>query len=423
MKDDDAQKPRSRVRSDAMELEALLDGRRFRRVFLIVLDSLGIGIMPDAPDEDAGAHTLDSICRAVGAPDASRLMALGLGNIEGVTAFPEAIFPEGCYGRMAETSPGKDTTTGHWEIAGVPLDFAFPTYPDGFGDELLGKIAAEAGIPGWLGDEPASGTEIIERLGPEHVESGKPIVYTSADSVLQIAAHEEHFGLERLLDLCRIAREATRDLGIARIIARPFVDAPEGSEHRFQRTYNRKDFSLVPPRPTVLDAIKARGIPVVGVGKIEDIFAGTGVTKSVPTKGNEDGMRRTTALGRDLAVGLVFVNLVDFDMAYGHRRDPAGYRRCIEEFDSELRLLEGALREDDLVLLTADHGNDPTNGEHTDHTREYVPLLAYGEQVKSGVDLGTRTSFADIGATLAEVFGVEHDGPGTSFLSEIEDAR
>ena len=415
----DAPKPPGDLRAKALGLDSELEARRSRRVFLIVLDSLGIGELPDAPPEDAGAHTLDSICRAVGAPEASRLLSLGLGNIAGVSAFPEAICPEAAFGRMAETSPGKDTTTGHWELAGVPLERAFPTFPDGFSEELLGAIAEAAGIPGWLGNEPASGTEIIERLGPEHVESGKPIVYTSADSVLQIAAHEDHFGLDRLLALCAEARDKTLELGIARIIARPFVDAPEGSAQRFERTYNRRDFSLTPPAPTVLDALKQRGVPVVGVGKIEDIFAGTGVTLSVHTKGNDDGMRRTTSLARDLALGLVFVNLVDFDMAYGHRRDAAGYRGAIEAFDAALAGLEKELREEDLVILTADHGNDPTNDRHTDHTREFVPLIAFGERVKGGLDLGTRTSFADVGATIAEAFGVEHDGPGTSFLGEL----
>lgn len=416
----DQPNPPAHLRTDAVELEARLAGQRFRRVFLVVLDSLGVGELPDAPEEDRGAHTLDNICRAVGAPQAPRLLSLGLGNIEGVGAFPEAIFPEGAFGRMAETSPGKDTTTGHWEMAGVPLERAFPTFPDGFSDELLGAIAAEAGVPGWLGNTPASGTEIIERLGPEHVASGKPIVYTSADSVLQIAAHEGSFGLERLLDLCRVAREHTRELGIARIIARPFVDAAEGASTRFQRTYNRRDFSLAPPRPTVLDALKDAGVPVVGIGKIEDIFAGTGVTRSLHTEGNMDGMHRILEEMREFIAGLVFVNLVDFDMAYGHRRDPAGYREAIEQFDRGLAAIQEVMRAEDLLLLTADHGNDPTNGRHTDHTREYVPLLAFGKRVRAGVDLGTRRSFADVGATLAQVFGVTHDGPGASFLEEIQ---
>ncbi len=412
-------RPPASLRTEALEVSRRLAGMKFRRVFLIVLDSVGIGVMPDAPPEDAGAHTLDNICLTAGPPMAPRLMSLGLGNIEGVNCFPAAVIPEGAFGRMAEVSAGKDTTTGHWEMAGVPLDKAFPTFPGGFTEELLGAIAGAAELPGWLGNEPASGTEIIERLGPEHIDSGKPIVYTSADSVLQIAAHEEHFGLERLLKLCETARAMTLDLGIARIIARPFVDAPEGSEHRFQRTYNRRDFSLEPPRPTLLDQFVAQGVPVVGVGKIEDIFAGNGVSYSLHTSGNDDGMDKTCEVAEHLMAGLVFVNLVDFDMNFGHRRDPAGYRKAIEEFDVALAKLESIRREDDLFILTADHGNDPTNDKHTDHTREYVPLVAFGDRAKGGLDLGTRSTFADVAATVADVFRIDYEGAGTSFLPEL----
>ena len=397
-----------------------LAGRRGRRVFLLVLDSLGVGAMPDAPDfGDAGAHTLDHICEAAGTPEAPRLQALGLGNIEGVDAFPAAAVPEGAFGKMSEASAGKDTTTGHWEMAGVPLDRAFPTFPDGFDEDLLAAIAERTGVTGWLCNAPASGTEVIEQHGPEHVATGKLIVYTSADSVLQIAAHEEAFGLKRLLEVCEVARELTLERGLARVIARPFVDAEEGSTNRFERTYNRRDFSLTPPKPTVLDQLKAAGVPVVGVGKIEDIFAGHGLTRAVHTKGNEDGMVQTGSLVRDLDHGLVFLNLVDFDMLFGHRRDPAGYRGAIEAFDQALVEIEGDRREDDIFILTADHGNDPTNGDHTDHTREFVPLLVYGDCVQGGVSLGTRSTFADIGATIAEAFGVRHDGAGSSFLEEI----
>ena len=391
-----------------------------RRVFLLVLDSLGVGAMPDAGAfGDEGAHTLDHICEAAGAPEAPRLTALGLGNIEGVERFPASSDPEACFGRMSEASAGKDTTTGHWEMAGVPLERAFPTFPQGFDAALLDAIAARTGVPGWLCNAPASGTEVIERYGPEHLESGKPIVYTSADSVLQIAAHEGCFGLERLLEVCAVARELTLDLGLARVIARPFVDAEPGAATRFQRTYNRRDFSLTPPRPTVLDRLDEAGVPVVGVGKIEDIFAGHGLTRAVHTKGNGDGMERTGDLVRELDRGLVFLNLVDFDMLFGHRRDPAGYRAAIEAFDRALVEIERDRRPGDLFILTADHGNDPTNQTHTDHTREFVPVLAYGEGVARGVSLGTRSTFADIGATIAEVFGVDHDGAGSSFLGEI----
>lgn len=391
-----------------------------RRIFLLVLDSLGVGAMPDAPDfGDAGAHTLDHICEAAGAPDAPRLRALGLGNIEGVDAFPATDSPEAAFGKMSEASAGKDTTTGHWEMAGVPLDQAFPTFPDGFDGELLAAIAERTGVSGWLCNAPASGTTVIEQYGPEHVETGKLIVYTSADSVLQIAAHEGSFGLDRLLEVCEVARELTREQGLARVIARPFVDAAPGAANRYERTYNRRDFSLIPPKPTVLDGLKAAGVPVVGVGKIEDIFAGHGLTQAVHTKGNDDGMVQTGSLVRDLDRGLVFLNLVDFDMLFGHRRDPVGYRGAIEAFDRALVEIEGGRRADDLFILTADHGNDPTNGDHTDHTREFVPLLVYGDRVRRGTPLGTRTTFADIGATIAEAFGVPHDGAGSSFLEEI----
>lgn len=402
------------------------DVRQFQRVFLIVLDSLGVGAMPDAHEfgdlatgGDAGSHTLDHICQSVGAPNAPRLLSLGFGNIEGVESFPAAVIPEGAYGRLAEVSAGKDTTTGHWEMAGVPLDRAFPVFPDGFSVELLAAIAEEAEIEGWLGNEPASGTEIIERLGQESIDSGKPIVYTSADSVMQIAAHEKHFGRKRLRKLCRIARRHTLELGIARIISRPFIDAKPGTGAKFKRTYNRRDFSLAPPRPTLLDALKKHGVPVVGVGKIGDIFAQQGLTRTVHTNGNANGMLRTHECVREQATGLVFVNLVDFDMLFGHRRDPAGYKACIEEFDEALGKLEFDRRDDDLFLITADHGNDPTNQQHTDHTREYVPILAFGTHVKSGHDLGTRSTFADIGATVAHALNVPFAGAGTSFLKEI----
>jgi phosphopentomutase len=304
-------------------------------------------------------------------------------------------------------------------MAGVPLDSAFPVFPDGFSDELLGAIAAEAGIEGWLGNEPASGTEIIERLGPESIDTGKPIVYTSADSVMQIAAHEKHFGRKRLRLLCRIARRHTKELGIARIISRPFIDARPGAAEKFKRTYNRRDFSLLPPKPTVLDALKKAGVPVVGVGKIGDIFAAQGLTRTVHTNGNANGMVRTHECVKEQATGFVFVNLVDFDMLYGHRRDPAGYRACIEEFDEALGKLEIDRRDDDLFLITADHGNDPTNQQHTDHTREYVPILAFGTHVKGGHNLGTRATFADVGATVAHALNVPFGGAGTSFLKEI----
>jgi phosphopentomutase len=266
-----------------------------------------------------------------------------------------------------------------------------------------------------LGNEAASGTEIIERLGNEHLASGKPIVYTSADSVFQVAAHEEHFGLERLLEICAVARELLTPLGVGRVIARPFVGQPG----TFKRTYNRRDYSLLPPRETTLDRLQAADIPVIGVGKIEDIFAGRGVTASHHTEGNRDGMQRTLALVDETDEGLIFVNLIDFDMLYGHRRDAAGYRAALEEFDRDLLTLTQRLRPGDLLLLTADHGNDPTHSPGTDHTREFVPVIAAGPGLVTDVDLGTRDTFADIGATVEEFLGLEAAGPGESFYPDL----
>lgn len=392
------------------------DGPALRRVFLIVLDSLGVGALPDAARfGDEGTHTLDHLIEASGGLEVPRLTALGLGNVPGVERLPGVEHPAGAFGRCAELSPGKDTSTGHWEMMGCVLEREFPTYPDGFPDEILAPFLARTGLPGVLENRAASGTEVIARLGEEHVRSGKPIVYTSADSVFQVAAHEVHFGLERLYEVCRVAREILEPYGVGRVIARPFVGEP-GS---FERTYNRRDYSLLPPRPTVLNRLAEADVPVVGVGKIEDIFAGSGVGRSVHTEGNADGMEHTIALARELERGLVFVNLVDFDMLYGHRRDSAGYARALEQFDRALVRLEGQLGSDDLVLLTADHGNDPTFVQTTDHTREYVPILASGERVLPGAELGTRASFADIGATVAAALAVDWDGPGESFLAAM----
>ncbi len=387
-----------------------------RRVFLIVLDSLGVGALPDADRfGDAGAHTLDHLVHAAGGLDVPRLVALGLGMVPGVRSLPRVREPEGAYGRAAEVSPGKDTSTGHWEMVGCSLDEAFPVYPRGFPSEIIDEFVARARLPGVLCNEPASGTEVIARLGDEHVASGKPIVYTSADSVFQIAAHEEHFGLERLYEISRVARAILDPYGVARVIARPFV----GTSGAFRRTYNRRDYSMPPPRDTALDRLVRAGVPVIGVGKIEDIFAGRGVTRSIHSEGNRDGMQHTIALARTLEHGLVFVNLVDFDMLYGHRRDSSGYARALEQFDRDLGALERELRDSDLVILSADHGNDPTKQETTDHTREYVPVLATGPCVRHGAELGTRSTLADIGATVEAAFGLAPCGPGESFLQVL----
>jgi phosphopentomutase len=383
-------------------------------VFLIVLDSLGVGALPDAARfGDEGAHTLDHLVQAAGGLDAPRLVELGLGAIEGVRSLPVPQRPAGAFGRAREASPGKDTSTGHWEMMGCALERAFPTFPRGFPRQVVDEFVRRAGLPGILCNEPASGTEILERLGAEHLTSGKPIVYTSADSVFQVAAHEQRFGLERLYECCRIAREILDPLGVGRVIARPFVGAP-GS---FTRTYNRRDYSLPPPRETVLDRLKTAGLAVAGVGKIEDIFAGRGLTRAVHTEGDRDGMRATIGLADELERGLVFVNLVDFDMLYGHRRDARGYRAALERFDRELVELERRLGLDDLVILSADHGNDPTWTATTDHTREHVPILVAGQRVRAGATLGTRASFADIGATVEEALGLAVHA-GRSFLAE-----
>lgn len=387
-----------------------------RRTFVLVLDSLGVGALPDAPSfGDAGAHTLDHLVEAAGGLDAPRMTELGLGWVAGVTRVAKTARPAGAFGRMAERSPGKDTSTGHWEMMGCPLSQAFPVFPDGFPPEILDPFVKRAKLPGVLCNAPASGTEVIDRLAPEHIATGKPIVYTSADSVFQIAAHEQHFGLERLYECCRIAREILDPYGVGRVIARPFVGAP-GS---FKRTYNRRDYSMPPPADTTLDRVKRAGLPVVGIGKIEDIFAARGLTEAIHTEGNRDGMQHTLEVAKRLERGFVFLNLVDFDMLYGHRRDAKGYRRALEDFDRDLVELEKLLHPGDAVFLTADHGNDPTKHETTDHTREYVPVLACGPAVKAGVDLGTRASFADLGATVEESLGLAPHATGASFWRQI----
>jgi phosphopentomutase len=385
------------------------------RVFVLVLDSLGVGELPDAAAfGDAGAHTLDHLVAAAGGLQAPNLIELGLGCVPGVTSLPRSTAALGAFGRAREASPGKDTSTGHWEMMGCPLAQAFPVYEGGFPQAIVDEFVRRTGVSGVLGNTAASGTEIIARLGVEHIQSGKPIVYTSADSVFQIAAHETHFGLERLYECCRIAREILDPLGVGRVIARPFVGEPGA----FQRTYNRRDWSMLPPQDTTLVRLQRHGVRVVGVGKIEDIFAGVGIDESLHTEGNRDGMRVTLEVAQRLEHGFVFVNLVDFDMLYGHRRDARGYRKALEEFDADWVPFQQALRPDDLVILTADHGNDPTKMETTDHTREYIPILVAGTRVRGGTNLGTRMTFADIGATVEEAFGLPPAPVGTSFLRE-----
>ncbi len=385
-----------------------------KRVILIVMDSVGCGELPDAAAYgDVGTNTLGNTARFLGGMTLPYLQKYGIGNLTTILGVPPVAVPAGGFGKMIEASAGKDTTTGHWEMAGLRVEKPFSTFPDGFPPEILDPFVARTGR-GVLGNKPASGTVILDELGDEHVATGKWIVYTSADSVFQIAAHEEVIPLEELYRGCEIARKILDEHYVGRVIARPFV----GTSGAWKRTYNRKDFSMVPPAPTVLDAISGRGLPVVGIGKIPDIYAGRGITESIHTEGNADGLdKMLDVLGR-VDAGLVFNNLVDFDMLYGHRNNPAGYYQCLQEFDGFLPRLEKALRPGDLVLITADHGNDPTTPS-TDHSREHVPILAFGPGCGAGRDLGVRATFSDVGATLAEAFGVPPPAHGTSFLGAL----
>ncbi len=383
-----------------------------KRVFLIVLDSFGIGTAPDSADfGDAGADTLGSIRRSAKF-SAENMKKLGLFNIDGIKGGIEA--PAGAYARMTERSRGKDTIIGHWEMCGVISEQPLPTFPDGFPEELLEKLSAAWGR-GILCNKPYSGTQVIADYGREHIGTGKLIVYTSADSVLQIAAHESVVPIEELYRDCEIAREICRGkYGVGRIIARPF----EG-EYPYKRTSRRHDFALEPPHKTTLDLLKDAGLDVIAVGKINDIFAGQGVTDAIKTTGNADGMEKTMALlDRDFH-GFAFVNLVDFDMVYGHRRDIDGYAAATAAFDAWLGGFRAKMRPDDLLLITGDHGCDP-GFTGTDHTREYTPLLAAGGAVRPG-NLGTRTSFADIGATVADIFGVPNPNAGESMKEVLLD--
>ena len=385
------------------------------RVILIVLDSVGIGELPDAPQYgDAGSHTLANIARRRGGLHIPHLQAMGLGNIAPLAGVAPAVRPSGNFGKMAERSPGKDTTTGHWEMAGVILERAFPTFPHGFPAEFIERFEQAIGR-GTLANEVASGTEIIQRLGEEHVRTGRPIVYTSADSVLQVAAHEEVIPLPELMRICRTAREMlTGDLQVGRVIARPFL----GTAGNFYRTPNRHDLAVLPPAPTMLDRIRAAGLPVRAVGKIRDIYAGQGVSEFVLTKNNTDGVDKTLNYMRESQEGLIMTNLVDFDMLYGHRNDVDGYARALEEFDARLPEIFAALGAEDILIITADHGCDPTTPS-TDHSREYVPILVQGAGLRQGVDLGIRPAFADLGATVVDYLGAEALRHGESFLAAI----
>ena len=386
----------------------------FNRITLIVLDGAGIGAMPDAPEwGDAGSDTFGHICesREVRLPN---LQSLGLGNIRPLAGVDAIENPRGDYGKCALRSNGKDTTTGHWEMAGIILERAFPTYPNGFPQSIIDQFIARTQVPGILGNIPASGTEIIKDLGEEHFKTGKPIVYTSADSVFQIAAHEEVIPLDRLYEICETARDLLRgEHEVGRVIARPFLGAPGA----FYRTENRHDYAVPPPRENLLPLLQQNGLDVVCIGKIASIYDSTGVTQDLTAKNNEQSIDQTIRALGDNTRGLIFSNLVDFDMLYGHRRDTEGYARALEHFDSRWPEIEAAMNDRDLVIISADHGNDPTY-PGTDHTREYAPLIVFGKRARGGVNLGTRGSLSDIGKTIAQNFALGLSA-GKSFLSEI----
>jgi phosphopentomutase len=384
------------------------------RVFLIVLDSVGVGSLPDAAAYgDEGSNTLGHIAERLGGLNLPNLAGLGLGNIIPILGVSPVPAPLASWGRMAEMAPSKDTLAGHWELMGIVMEKPFSLFPRGFPAELISELISRTGIAGVLGNKAASGTEIIAELGSEHVRSGFPIVYTSADSVFQIAAHEQIIPLSGLYEMCLRARALCDDWRIGRVIARPFI----GSAGNFRRTANRRDFSMPPPGETALDILLKNGLAVTAVGKIENIFAGRGIGRSRPSHDNSEGM---SLLGEELTAakrGLVFANLVDFDMLYGHRNDANGYGEALEIFDRELGLLLPGFGPGDMLLLTADHGCDPTY-PGTDHTREFVPLLVYGPGLPARA-LGMRRTFADVGASILDAFGLKHDGPGESILAEI----
>jgi phosphopentomutase len=391
------------------------------RVILMVMDSVGVGHLPDADRfNDRGAHTLLHVFQQTEKLQIPNLCALGMGKIVEIGCDRRKII--GCYGKMGEQSSNKDTTTGHWEIAGLVLNSAFPTYPDGFPAEIIERFEKEIDKK-ILGNYPKSGTTIIEALGEEHLTTGRPIVYTSADSVFQIAAHEDVVPLETLYAYCRIARRILAGPhAVGRVIARPF----RGTPGKFERhNAARKDFSLTPPAETLLDLLKKKGFFTLGIGKIGDLFGHRGLSAEIHTRNNEAGVERTLQSIKNYhgQKGLIFVNLVDFDMVYGHRRDVAGYAGSLEAFDRRIPQVLQAMSDNDLLMITADHGCDPSCTEHTDHTREYVPLLVYGKEIKKGVDLGIRQTFADCGQTIADILDAGKLAHGVSFKKDIIDER
>lgn len=386
-----------------------------KRAFLIVLDSFGIGEMPDAADYgDAGSNTILSVSKTKYF-NMKNMKKLGLFNIQGVDCAPKEPSPIASFARMAEVSKGKDTTIGHWEISGIQSSKPLPTFPNGFPKELISKFERLTDRK-VICNKPYSGTKLLQDYGKEHVETGALIVYTSADSVFQIAAHEDIVSLEELYNYCEIARKMLQgdDFGVGRVIARPFI----GTFPDYTRTANRHDFSLEPPKDTMLDVLVENKIDVIAIGKIHDIFAGKGISEFVRTTGNDDGMEKTLKYAKEDFEGLCFVNLVDFDMLYGHRNDPDGYAKALTRFDMQLYELLNNLKEDDILIITADHGCDPATVS-TDHSREYTPMIIYGNKIKNGVDLKTRDSFSDIAASILEYFKIESTVTGRSFLKEV----
>ncbi|MGL5717002.1 MAG: phosphopentomutase [Paraclostridium sp.] len=385
------------------------------RIIWMIIDSVGIGALPDSEQfGDINVDTLGNIVRAHKDIEIPNMIKLGLANIDGVDSLEAIERPIGCYGRASEISKGKDTTTGHWEMTGVLVETPFKTYENGFPKDIIEEFERKTNRK-VIGNKPASGTAILDELGEQHMKTGEVIVYTSADSVFQIAAHEEMVSLDELYKMCEIAREIMMgENAVARIIARPFIGKPGA----FERTSNRRDYSLSPFEDTVLDNIKNASLDVVGVGKIEDIFNQQGITEAIHTKDNMDGVDQTINYMKKDNKGLIFTNLVDFDSKYGHRRDVKGYKEALEEFDVRIPEIIENMKENDILIINSDHGNDPTY-KGTDHTREYIPVLVYGKNINKGLNLGTRNSFADIGATVADILDVKLPKHGESFKSQI----
>ncbi|HUM35367.1 MAG TPA: phosphopentomutase [Anaerolineae bacterium] len=385
------------------------------RVVVIVLDGVGVGELPDADEYgDVGSNSIANTARVLGGLELPNMQALGLGNLSDIPGVPPRTDTLGAYGKMAEISKGKDSVTGHWELMGLQSPVAMPTYPNGFPPEVLEEFTRRTGY-GVLGNKPASGTEIIQELGEEHLKTGKLIVYTSADSVFQIAAHEGIVPIAELYRVCQIARDMlSGPHAVGRVIARPF----EGEPGAFKRTPRRHDYPLLPPRPTVMMKLVEAGFDVAAVGKIDDLFGNTGITRNKHTTNNRDSIAATLEFLPEPFKGLLLTNLIEYDMIYGHRNDPRGYAGALRDFDAAIPTLRAEMHATDIAMIVADHGVDPTTPS-TDHSREYIPLLVFGEPVKPGVNLGIRSTFADVGATIAEIFGLEKPEIGVSFLQEI----